>query len=165
MNAQEEFHLLARDSHPGQWWRPFAELAMLLAVFVLSLIVLMIGIDALTGEYSDQVGGAIAFISIVPAVLLAVRVAGRRPIPQPLWAPTIPSTRNRQLIISLQVSLATMSVFVLVTWQPLGTEVMDTPMWMLVGFLLVTPVMSFAEGAFVPCLAAAVLLVGGSSPA
>lgn len=122
---------------------PIRELLALIVGFLVSIIVLMESVDAFFGSASDAVGGVLAFLAFVPALWLAVRVAGRRPLGQLLAAPDAPNRRAAKL--ALAVALPPMGVAVVAGIFLVDGHRSNEPLWQLALVLLARPVMAMAE--------------------
>lgn len=135
-----EFH---RVANPRAWWRPFGEFITVQLIFFVSFIALMLPIDALPGDLSEEVGGTIAFLAFVPALALAVKAAGNRPFSQLISAGGRWSDRQQSIALSVAGGVSILALAV-------GTPLLG-PKWtvdslpMALFFLLMTPVMAFAE--------------------
>ncbi|MDU0479620.1 CPBP family intramembrane metalloprotease [Staphylococcus chromogenes] len=135
-----QFHLVA---NPRAWWRPIAELFALALFFFVGFLALMLAIDSLAGEMSDEVGGTIAFLAFVPALWVAVKGCGHRPFSQLISAEGRWSFAQHNIALPIVGGVSVASIV-------LGTAVLG-PHWSVESlpfalfFLLMTPVMAFAE--------------------
>lgn len=122
---------------------PIRELLALIIGFIVSIVALMVAVDAAFGASSDAVGGVIAFLAFLPALWLAVRVAGRRPFRQLFEAPQ--ARTGRAASIALAAAVPLMAAAVAGGIALLGVQRADTPVWQLALLLLAAPVMALAE--------------------
>lgn len=83
---------------------PLREIAILLPLFFVCSFGLMLLIDSLTGEISDDVGSTIAFLAFIPALVIAVKAGGQRPFRQ-LWQLPLNQLRDA-LLVCIPFSLA-----------------------------------------------------------
>lgn len=121
---------------------PVRELLALIVGFLLFSFLLLGGVDALFGRASDDVGGVVAFLAAVPTAWLATRVIGRRPFRQILSAEgALWNGLSTALAVAIPVAVVAVAVGVFIR----GVERMDTPLWMVALFLVMTPVMAWAE--------------------
>lgn len=142
----DPFHLLARDNTPSPRKRSIAEALLLIAGFFVFFIVMRVSLDLVAGDYADTIGNWIAFAAFAPALILAVKVGGKRPLRQLFSSSEQPQRNFASTTCLAALPVAALIVILCAVSLP---NPASTPNWPEFTFaLLVTPVMAFLEEVF-----------------